>query len=212
MDHNTILAVLMLRNRDSGTSGLPSGSSGGMPTLASDGSDAGKFVKANEDGTGYELDSIGGECDWNTMKNKPFGIEIAKTTIFRGDVEMVSEAMGDVFITQGTVPSGLSSIPEDLTITVDGVSTVIKVGVGSFAYNGKNVHVDKSKDDSGNWTNLSFIHSGNTDYTIEDISIEAVTETVRPIDPKLIVLTSPNGTKYNLTVADDGTLSAVAAE
>lgn len=43
--------------------------------------------------------------------------------------------------------------------------------------------------------------------------IEEVTEveTIHPIDEKLIVLTSPNGTKYNLTVADDGTLSAVAA-
>lgn len=36
------------------------------------------------------------------------------------------------------------------------------------------------------------------------------TETIHPIDPKYIVLTSPNGTKYNLSVADDGTLSAVA--
>lgn len=35
-------------------------------------------------------------------------------------------------------------------------------------------------------------------------------ETTHPIDQKLIVLTSPDGTKYNLSVADDGTLSAVA--
>ena len=35
-------------------------------------------------------------------------------------------------------------------------------------------------------------------------------EIVHAIDPKYIVLTSPNGTKYNLSVADDGTLSAVA--
>lgn len=31
---------------------------GGMPTLASDGSDAGKFVKANAAGDGYELVAI----------------------------------------------------------------------------------------------------------------------------------------------------------
>lgn len=45
------------------------------------------------------------------------------------------------------------------------------------------------------------------------IKIEEVAEveTIHPIDEKLIVLTSPNGTKYSLSVADDGTLSAVAA-
>lgn len=31
---------------------------------------------------------------------------------------------------------------------------------------------------------------------------------IRPADPRCIVLTSPNGTKFNLTVSDDGTLSA----
>lgn len=31
---------------------------------------------------------------------------------------------------------------------------------------------------------------------------------IQPIDPRCIVLTSPNGTKFNLTVSDDGTLSA----
>ena len=33
---------------------------GGMPTLASDGSDAGKTVKVNENGTGYELGAVSG--------------------------------------------------------------------------------------------------------------------------------------------------------
>lgn len=42
------------------------------------------------------------------------------------------------------------------------------------------------------------------------VSIEVATETIKTIDPKFIVLTSPNGTKYNLSVSDDGTLSAVA--
>lgn len=47
-------------------------------------------------------------------------------------------------------------------------------------------------------------------YTIK-IEEVAEVETIHPIDEKLIVLTSPNGTKYSLSVADDGTLSAVAA-
>ena len=49
-------------------------------------------------------------------------------------------------------------------------------------------------------------HTGT--FIIEEV---AEVETVHPIDEKFIVLTSPNGTKYNLSVADDGTLSAVAA-
>lgn len=49
---------------------------------------------------------------------------------------------------------------------------------------------------------------GSTTLTI---SIRQEVETIHPIDPKFIVLTSPNGTQYKLTVADNGTLSAVAA-
>ena len=147
-----------------------------------------------------------GAVSWNDLQDKPFGDnadgtvnqmsgkyvegmgykETKKTVIFSGNVEMVGKELGDVLIAQGTVPSGLSSIPEDLTITVDGVSTVIKVDVGSFAYNGKDVLVGRSKDDSGNWTNLSFFSDGNTDYTIEDITIEAVTEIIHPIDEKFL--------------------------
>ena len=38
-------------------------------------------------------------------------------------------------------------------------------------------------------------------------------ETIHPMAPEFLpALTSPNGTKYQLTVADDGTLSAVAIE
>jgi len=51
----------------------------------------------------------------------------------------------------------------------------------------------------------------NSEITLE-IGPGGEVETIHPIDEKFIVLTSPNGTKYNLTVADDGTLSAVAAE
>lgn len=137
--------------------------------------------------------------------------EVAKTVIFSGDVEMVGQDVADVYFTTGYAPTGLSSIPEEVTITVDGVSTVVAIPGGSFSYNGKNIRADISKGDDGNWSVISFHHGGNNNYTIEDITIEAVTETIHPINEKLIVLTSPNGTKYKLSVADDGTLSAVAA-
>ena len=49
----------------------------------------------------------------------------------------------------------------------------------------------------------------NTEYHIK-VEMIATETVVTPIDDNFIVLTSPNGTKYNLAVSDDGTLSAVA--
>lgn len=44
-----------------------------------------------------------------------------------------------------------------------------------------------------------------------DVKLYEKTEVITPLDEKFMpVLTSPNGTKYKLTVADDGTLSATA--
>ena len=53
-----------------------------------------------------------------------------------------------------------------------------------------------------------------TGYVIGIETGETTTETtnvIHPIDQKFIVLTSPNGTKYNLYVEDDGYLSTVVA-
>ena len=49
--------------------------------------------------------------------------------------------------------------------------------------------------------------------TEPDITWDGVVETIHPMAPEFLpelTLTSPNGTKYKLTVSDDGTLSAVA--
>ena len=154
---------------------------GGMPTLASDGSDAGKFIKANEDGTGYELDSIGGECDWNTMKNKPFGIEIAKTTIFSGDVDMPLVTTDPSYIAVGKVEVNLATVPEEVTVTAGGVSTVINSENHRFAYSGRNIalrlYADKVTFDC---------ESFEGGFTIEDITIEAVAAVVKTIDSKYL--------------------------
>lgn len=48
------------------------------------------------------------------------------------------------------------------------------------------------------------------DVDAHTVSISGITETIHPMNEEFIRLTSPNGTKYQLTVADDGTLSAVA--
>lgn len=56
--------------------------------------------------------------------------------------------------------------------------------------------------------NICFMFSEEGEYTI---SLYAMGETVEPLPEEYMpLLTSPNGTKYKLTVADDGTLSAVA--
>lgn len=151
----------------------------------------------------------GGSVDWKDIQNKPFDKTEEKTVIFSGDVEMVGTDLGEIAFTEGIASTGLSSIPDEVTITVDGISTVVKTNAGSFPYNGKTLRVDISRDDDGNWSEIQFHQDGINNYTINDITIEAVIETIHPIDPEFIVLTSTNGTKYNLTVADDGTLSAV---
>lgn len=46
---------------------------------------------------------------------------------------------------------------------------------------------------------------------VHSFGFASETETIKPIDPKYIVLTSPNGTKYNLSVSDSGTLTATEA-
>lgn len=50
-------------------------------------------------------------------------------------------------------------------------------------------------------------------YEMEEVCVygPGLSETIHPMAPEFLpALTSPNGTKYQLTVADDGTLSAVA--
>ena len=52
---------------------------------------------------------------------------------------------------------------------------------------------------------------GTDSSTEVTLSIYGPAETIHPMAPEFLpALTSPNGTKYQLTVADDGTLSAVA--
>ena len=123
---------------------------------------------------------------WNDLEDKPFGEESSAITIFSGNVDMVGQDVADVHFTTGYAPTGLSSIPEEVTITVDGVSTVVAIPGGSFSYNGKNIRADISKGDDGNWSVINFHHDGNNNYTIEDITIEAVAAVVKTIDSKYL--------------------------
>ena len=58
---------------------------------------------------------------------------------------------------------------------------------------------------------VGFLLLTNLSGDSHTVSISELSETIKTIDPEFLpALTSPNGTKYQLTVSDDGTLSAVA--
>lgn len=116
-------------------------------------------------------------------------------------------------------------IGKSYRITIDGIPyTGVAESSGDYGNYGDGQAVPLV-DASGNahGTFATAMGAGYTTYFYYDAGlelghtgtfiIEEVTEveTIHPIDEKLIVLTSPNGTQYNLSVADDGTLSAVAA-
>lgn len=67
------------------------------------------------------------------------------------------------------------------------------------------------------YANFEFAGGGYTEYTVTcgegthqfELYYVVATETIHPMAEEFIRLTSPNGTKYQLTVADDGTLSTM---
>ena len=67
---------------------------------------------------------------------------------------------------------------------------------------------------AGNDTGEPFLFAEGMIVTTDTAATHTVTvreETIHPMAPEFLpTLTSPNGTKYQLTVSDDGTLSAVA--
>ena len=97
---------------------------------------------------------------------------------------------------------------------MEGVETSTAVRVGRDANNEADTcpflfTTAKSADTvAGMYWKLAFWDTTAGKHTF---SIAEIKEDVRQIDPKCLpALTSPNGTKYQLAVADDGTLSAVA--
>lgn len=115
--------------------------------------------------------------------------ESFKTMVFRGEnykgvkTEWIVADMWDEFVGEGVVNNSIE-----------------------YLYHVVNVH-----EDNATAYELSFPKAGLyvSTYFVKFV-MEWQNETIHPIDQKYIVLTSPNGTKYNLSVADDGTLSAVA--
>ncbi len=94
----------------------------------------------------------------------------------------------------------------------------------NYTYAVGNMALAGAGDDTGEPFLIMFGRSTGGDATYEvdfsfmgasagkhTVSIAEVSETIQPMAEEFMpLLTSPNGTKYKLTVADDGTLSAVA--
>lgn len=175
-----------------------------------------------------------GVTSWNDLEDKPFGVETTESYTTRdSDLSFYVRTTGGGKLYKTSDPADgacLSSesdwfeVGAKYRITINGVQYTsdrakmveddTDVYVNLFDSNGNSVGRFGTEETAGyaiqyawRWDELVEGYSGT--LTVEKIS-EA--ETVNPIDPKYIVLTSPNGTKYNLAVADDGTLSAVAAE
>lgn len=148
-----------------------------------------------------------GVSSWNDLTDKPFGEEkvVSRNTIFDRTVEV-----GVMY----TLPYSLSRyLNQTVFVTLD--STVYETTV---IFNGEGGSYRAYLGDTGiciaeNVTDPKVIRlvraSTNEQHTLK---IEVVDEetTIKTIDPKYIALTSPNGTKYRLTVADDGTLGTTA--
>lgn len=166
-----------------------------------------------------------GVTSWNDLEGKPFGVE---TTVgFTGETQTISFSTNDKGY---AAKEDFTLYGESRAIEMDGVFYVGVNVTDERPIEPVNADVYgygcwKFYDADGNYGGAIVIVStaGYMDVTEfhefpanSEITIEygegGEVETVRPIDPKFIVLTSPNGTKYNLSVADDGTLSAVAAE
>lgn len=164
----------------------------------------------------------GGASSWNDLKDKPFWEEREETILLN------------------TTTITTSSIGDHAIATVRGITSVITPGVlYEVSFDGETYSCAAEENDKfgeilvGNAglsaeyvAQYGAVDTGEPFCLVQgdgrwifgtkesgefSVSVKTVSEAIKPIDPKFIVLTSPNGTKYNLAVADDGTLSATEA-
>lgn len=156
---------------------------------------------------------------WNDLTDKPFGEESSV-------VEVLAEFQ--VTMPDGSNQTTLTNVVslkagETYTVNWNGVdyacvaqdyemNGVMTVALGDINRTGSEPFVimtvpPESVEQTGG---IGMIVVASDMSPAPTISIRQEAETIKTIDPKYIVLTSPNGTKYNLSVSDDGTLSAVA--
>lgn len=104
---------------------------------------------------------------------------------------------------------------------LDGVEyTMTAIARSSFAVVGRDIETDgdntpfylsTAHDPDNNFDSWWALYLYDTTPGPHTFSVAEIVEEVHPIDKRCLPkLTSPNGTNYQLTVSDDGTLSAVA--
>lgn len=157
----------------------------------------------------------GGVSSWNDLTDKPFGEETTVKEVLAECQPVYSEDMDGMSIFTEEREIDLT-VGAEYIVNWNGVDyvCVAKETADGDVYLGNGMAF--TGDDSGEPFMVAVVPSiglqfidfdGSTTLTI---SIRQETKTIKTIDPKYIVLTSPKGTKYNLSVSDDGTLSAVA--
>ena len=143
-----------------------------------------------------ESESTGGtsDCDWNTMKNKPFGEEITEEIIYEN----------------GEYNYPLENF-EDMTVT----ATLLDGTEGEYTV----THIYENGED-GDYDYYALVDEDGNELENSNIkSIRYYDTAITPLEEKFIpytiarvedmnILISPNGIPYKLSVSDDGTLTA----
>ena len=177
----------------------------------------------------------GGVSSWNDLTDKPFGEETTRTDYTsksnyalydildnnaQGGVELVYVVNGAEYTLKSKTAAG--SISGSLTGSIAYVGNISLLPINAFEINSYQSPKPESDDvpfffgiyisdqEYGmDWAYSKAPYDENGNYI--DVEIFKETVTTKPLGEKYMpTLTSPNGTKYKITVADDGTLSATA--
>lgn len=129
-----------------------------------------------------------------------------------GEVYKVSDALltASSLIGQRFIFSdNQGNLLEDVVITEEMVSEIPGGNKGIYVqHNDYMMIASLFAEYNGSPAGTYFYHNN---YGLHVSELNITTETIQPMDEEFMpLLTSPNGTKYKLTVSDDGTLSAVA--
>lgn len=169
-----------------------------------------------------KLGGGGGASSWNDLTDKPFGEEREETLLLNATT-IITSSIGDHAIatvkgiTSVITPGVLYEVSfdgETYSCVAEESAIFGEILVGNSGLSAEYVAqygaVDTGEpfclvQGEGRWI------FGTKESGEFSVSVKTVSKTIKTIDPKYIVLTSPNGTKYNLSVDDSGTLSATAA-
>lgn len=173
----------------------------------------------------------GGATHWDNLDGKPFDAQMVSEEVFSANrLSFTPTGSGYALYTEmntllDLVPGRVYTVSwagEEFQCAAkafeDDENDAAGVVLGECA-----VHVPNTPAGNGEPFGIATIRVGaGSSYTMTHfishngaytgpVEIRFEGEVVTPLDPKFIILTSPSGTRYNLSVSDDGTLSAVVA-